>query len=163
MTFRYDSYCGLYCGACFVMRANEEGRVAEQAREWEREPNEITCHGCKSNVNSGYCRACGIKACAMERGLEFCVDYSEYPCERLIAFRDDEWSHHSAITRNLAELSKLGLQQWLKAQAARWRCPSCGHRTTWCDETCHACGAAVVPNRDEEQGTQESQSRKGGS
>ena len=153
MNSRYDTYCGLYCGACPVLRANEENRVAKQAEEWKTQPEEITCHGCKSDVLSGYCRSCEIKACAVEKGLEFCVDCTEYPCACLVAFRDDEWLHHSAITRNLMELERIGLVRWLEAQAARWRCPACSHRTSWYDETCSACGANVVSSCDEEKQT----------
>ena len=162
MGTRYDTYCGLYCGACFVMRVNEEGRVEEQAEEWDREPKEITCHGCKSGVNSGYCRTCGIKACAVERGFEFCVDCTEYPCDRLIAFRDDEWPHHSAVTRNSEDLARLGLERWLDKQAERWRCPACGHRTSWYDDTCADCGALVSSSRNEDSDVVEPEHKGGG-
>ena len=151
MAYRYDTYCGVYCGACHALRATEEGRVEEQAKAWGRDPEEVRCHGCKSDVFSGHCRAWGIKSCAVEREVEFCFECAEYPCDRLIAFRDDEWPHHSAVTRNLAELERLGLARWLEVQAARWRCPACGHKTSWYDETCPDCGSKVVSSRDEEQ------------
>ena len=150
MTFRYDTYCGLYCGACHALRATEEERVEQQAKEWGRDPEEIRCHGCKSDVLSGYCRTCEITACAVSKGIEFCYQCTDYPCDRLITFRDDDWPHHSAITRNLAELERLGHAEWLAAQAARWRCPACGRKTSWYDETCRACGAEVVSSRGEE-------------
>ncbi len=162
MTYRYDTYCGLYCGACHALRATEEGRVEEQAKAWGRDPEEVMCHGCKSDVLSGYCRTCGIKACAVERHVEFCFECTEYPCERLIAFRDDEWPHHSAVTRNLAELERLGLAQWLEVQTARWRCPACGRKTSWYDETCPGCGSEVVSSRDEEQETGRAKRQGGG-
>jgi len=145
-----------------VLCANEEDRVAEQAAEWKTQAEEITCHGCKSDVLSGYCRSCEIKACAVEKGLEFCVDCAEYPCDRLIAFRDDEWPHHSVVTRNSEELGRIGLERWLEAQAQRWRCSACGQRTSWYDETCSACGVNVVSSRDEEKQTVESQPQGGG-
>ena len=162
MTTRYDTYCGLYCGACSVMRANEEGRIKEQAKEWERQPEEITCHGCKSGVLSGYCKTCEIKACASEKGLEFCIECEAYPCKPLIAFRDDEWPHHSVVTRNSDDLKRRGLERWLQDQAKRWSCPTCSHRTSWYDQTCPSCGEVVVSSRDEEQDVKDAETLGGG-
>ena len=150
MAYRYDTYCGLFCGACPILRATREGRVEEQAAEWETTPEEITCHGCKSDVVSGYCQGCEMKACATARGLEACAHCIEYPCDRVAAFRDDEWPHHSVVVRNSEALAEVGLRQWLEDQAARWRCSACGGETTWYDETCPACAAAVTSSRDEE-------------
>lgn len=150
MTYRYDTYCGLYCGACFVMRVNQEGRIDEQAKEWDRTPEEITCRGCKSGVVSGYCKTCEIKVCAIDRGLEFCADCADYPCDRLRTFRDDEWPHHSIVTCNSDELQRVGVEEWLKAQDLRWRCPSCSRRTSWYDDACPDCGGEVVSSRDDE-------------
>ena len=161
METRYDTYCGLYCGACSVMRANEQGLVEETAAEWETKPEDITCHGCKSDVLSVYCRTCEIKACAVEKGIEFCADCSAYPCERLIAFRDDEWPHHSVVTRNSDEIRQLGSEHWLESQAKRWRCSACSHRTTWYDETCPSCLSDVVSSRDEEQNAEDSEAQGG--
>lgn len=150
MDYRYDTYCGLYCGACPILRANRQGVVEEQAAEWKTTPEEITCHGCKSSVVFGYCRTCEMKACAAERELEACVECGDYPCERVTAFRDDAWPHHSVVVRNSEALRAVGLQEWLEDQVCRWRCSECGSETTWYDEACPSCGAAVASSRAEE-------------
>ena len=33
MKTKYDAYCGLYCGACYVMLANEKGTVEEVGKD----------------------------------------------------------------------------------------------------------------------------------
>jgi hypothetical protein len=148
---RYETYCGLYCGACPAFRATQEGKIVEQAAQWQASPKDVTCQGCKSIVVSVYCRTCDLKSCAQERGVDSCAECDAYPCERLTAFRDDDAPHHSVVVRNLDRLAQTGLKRWLEEQAARWRCPVCGYRTTWYDETCAGCGAAVTSSKDEDR------------
>jgi len=151
MAYRYDTYCGLYCGACTVLRANELGTLEQTAERWGTETADLRCHGCKSDVRSVYCRDCSIRSCAVSRGVEFCFACDEYPCAQLAAFRNDRYAHHSIVLRNLEFIRAHGLDAWLEEQAARWRCPTCGTRFVWYDETCGACGAAVQSCVDEER------------
>ncbi|HEY8464483.1 MAG TPA: aminoglycoside adenylyltransferase domain-containing protein [Bacillota bacterium] len=65
MGFRYDSYCGLYCGACNTLIANMENRVDKLAEILGRPPEELRCNGCKTEINSVYCRDCKLKKCAV--------------------------------------------------------------------------------------------------
>ena len=39
MKFRYDTYCGLYCGACPVILAIEENRLEEFAEKTKPQSN----------------------------------------------------------------------------------------------------------------------------
>jgi len=41
MPFRYDTYCGLYCGACEILLANEKGSVEALAQAWNRDPESL--------------------------------------------------------------------------------------------------------------------------
>jgi hypothetical protein len=38
MDYRYDTVCGLYCGACDVLLANEKHEVASLAKAWDMKP-----------------------------------------------------------------------------------------------------------------------------
>lgn len=111
---------------------------------------ELTCHGCKTSVRAVYCARCPIRACAVARGVEFCFQCGDYPCAKLLAFRDDEHPHHSAVLRNLERLREVGLDRWLDEQVARWSCPTCHRSFSWYEERCLACGGRLTSCRDEE-------------
>lgn len=143
MSYRYDTYCGLYCGACEVLQANRDDNLAAVARKWRMKAADITCHGCKSAVLSVYCRDCGIKRCAQGRGVATCRACGRYPCRRIRAFDGDGCAHHAAVMRNLAAIDRIGIKRWLRQQDRRWRCRSCGRRFTWYTKKCRGCDAPV--------------------
>jgi predicted RNA-binding Zn-ribbon protein involved in translation (DUF1610 family) len=151
MEFRYDTFCGLYCGACDVLQANKTGTVETLAQAWGMEPDQLRCHGCKSQVNAVYCIDCDIKECAEKRSVAYCFQCDDYPCARLVDFRNDDHAHHSVVLQNLGHMCRLGLERWLDEQRARWSCPNCGVEFTWYDKACRACGGKVS-NCEEEEG-----------
>ena len=151
MKFRYDTYCGLYCGACAVLIANKKGTVDKRAQEWEMNPEDIACHGCKTDVISVYCKTCDIKECAENRTIEFCCECEEYPCARIVEFRNDECPHHSVVLVNLDTIKKEGVSKWLNNQETRWSCPECGAQSQWYDKVCSQCGSALYSCVDEEK------------
>lgn len=151
MPYRYETYCGLYCGACEVMRANRTGTVARTAQKWKMSPAEITCHGCKSTVLSIYWRECDIKRCALARKVANCSACSLFPCRRIRSLNDDDAVHHSSVIRNLGTIAGIGVKAWLRRQDSRWRCKECGARFTWYAKKCNACGAVVLNSEAEEK------------
>ena len=151
MLFRYDTYCGLYCGACPALVANEAEQVPETARRWDIKPGEPLCNGCKSGVESVYCQDCQIRQCAQDKQIEFCVECDEYPCQQMIDFRNDSHPHHSAVLVNLSRIQKIGVRNWLTEQKSRWSCPECGTRFTWYDETCEQCRSKLYNCQSEDK------------
>ncbi len=143
MTYRYDAVCGLYCGACRVVQSNENGSVEALAKEWGREPAQLACHGCKSDVLATFCRDCVFKSCAASKGVEYCSECDEFPCAELIKFRDDDAVHHSAVVRNSEAMREQGVPAWLESQRERWNCPGCGTRFWWYAKTCKTCGSVL--------------------
>ncbi|MRR09664.1 DUF3795 domain-containing protein [bacterium] len=143
MGYRFDTYCGLYCGACEVLRANREGRIAQTAKRWRMKPGDIVCHGCKSPVVSVYCRKCGIKSCAIAKRVDDCTSCGKFPCRKLSSLSNDGVSHHAVVLANLANKAVSGTRAWLRQQDRRWRCQSCGRRFSWYAKKCGSCGAAV--------------------
>ena len=93
-----------------------------------------------------------MRACAREKGLEFCSECPDYPCETLSSFRNDAAPHHSTIFKNLERIKEIGPEEWLEEQKRRWSCPECGTRFGWYSEKCSDCGAesynAVSEERD---------------
>ena len=146
MEIRYDTYCGLNCGACPVGLANEQGnveRISEMALEWGSLPEELKCRGCKTEETAVFCTDCRMRVCAREKELEFCIECDDYPCEIISEFRNDEAPHHSAVLKNLELIKKMGLKAWLDAEAKRWSCPECGKRFHWYSENCSECGSSL--------------------
>ena len=131
--------------------ANERGEVEKRAEEWGEKPEELSCHGCKTETTAVFCTDCGMRACARKRGLPSCGDCGEYPCEMLVSFQADRHPHHSAVLKNLKTIKEKGLDAWLEEQRARWTCPGCGTRFTWYDVKCPECGAETYDCRAEER------------
>ena len=151
MDFRYDTLCGLYCGACPILVANENDAVATIAQAWKMEPEQLRCHGCKSEINAVYCANCGIKSCAEGKGVEYCFQCADYTCSRLLDFRNDAHSHHSIVLQNLNFVRGQGIEKWLEVQKTRWSCANCGAAFTWYAEICEVCGAKVYNCMNEEK------------
>lgn len=89
-------FCGLDCERCpvFVATANDDDALRrETAEAWSRlygdqlagalgrrvlQPAEMSCRGCRSATLFVGCSACGIRACATERGVDSCARCEEY-------------------------------------------------------------------------------------
>lgn len=144
--FVYDAYCGLNCGACRTLIANEEKDerwLVNAAEKRNRKLEEMRCHGCKTDVTAVFCTNCGMRMCAREKGLASCSECSDYPCKKIESFRNDDASHHSAIMKNLDRIREVGKQKWLVEQKERWSCDQCGTRFSWYSEKCSECGAEL--------------------
>jgi hypothetical protein len=135
--------CGLYCGACSHYRASlpQRKHLLEQAVRSGRIPEAYTCHGCRSAhlyVHPG-CAQCQIRACAEAKGYLHCGQCQEFPCDRLISFRDDGHVHHLDVCDQLEQLNEKGVDLWLVEQGLLWTC-TCGARFSWYEAHCQACG-----------------------
>ncbi|MGQ9706357.1 MAG: DUF3795 domain-containing protein [bacterium] len=149
--YRYDTYCGLYCGACDALVATQEGRIDELAMSWESPPEDVVCYGCKTERVARCCNECLIRGCAINKKVEFCFQCDDYPCDLLVSFRDDRSPHHSIVLKNLREISENGVEIWLDSQRQRWSCPGCGKRFSWYDKFCSQCGSGLYNCEDEER------------
>jgi hypothetical protein len=146
----YATYCGLYCGACPILAANERGEVEKRAAEGGVKPEVLRCLGCKSETIAVFCVDCEMRQCARDRGIDSCGECGEYPCKMLESFRADEHPHHSVVLKNLERMKEKGPDAWLEEQKARWSCPACGARFTWYDDRCPECGGETYDCRAEE-------------
>ena len=142
MEYYVDSYCGLYCGACELLLATQNGTLDRLAEQRNMTPEELECYGCKSGKSSKYCTTCSIKQCAREKGLEFCFQCETYPCEALRSFQQAH-PHKRSIFRNLQTIQEQGVEQWIEAQRQRWNCANCGTRFAYYDEVCKKCGQTL--------------------
>lgn len=137
--------CGLYCGACYHYRAGQPGGehlLADEARGGRPLAGYI-CEGCRSDrlyVHSN-CATCELRACAEARGILHCGECADLPCEILLRFQNDGRKHHVNVVATLRKIAGEGTEVWLRAQARRWSCPSCGAPFSWYEVQCHVCGA----------------------
>ncbi len=156
-TFRGDSYCGLYCGACEVLTLYRDSLTTGKAASWEDLPKplqevippdySIVCRGCKTDLVSPGCRGCEIRACARKRKVDACVLCPEYPC-RLVEERranmaddlEDILPHIRSKFPPPEPIRAVGFEAWRGEQARRWTCPDCGTPFTWYQENCRECG-----------------------
>lgn len=77
------------------------------------------------------------------RGVEYCHQCTDFPCEELMAFKNDDSSHHSTVLHNLSRMQEIGIGKWLKEQELRWSCPECNEKYSWYDNNCSKCGSPV--------------------
>lgn len=96
MTTLYAA-CGLDCSKCdayVATQANDQAALVQIAAKWRVEYNaptisaeNILCDGCMAGGRTiGHCAECGIRLCALERGLDNCAACPDYGCETLSAF-----------------------------------------------------------------------------
>ena len=82
------AYCGLDCGKCsaYLATVNDDQALREETArlwsEWNQAqilPEHINCEGCREDgAKTVYCESlCGIRQCAMKRGVTTCGDCPE--------------------------------------------------------------------------------------
>jgi hypothetical protein len=158
--FKYDSYCGLYCGACDILQTYQQGLQAQRTPTWSELPEpfrkqlptqnaEIRCHGCKSDTVFRGCALCPLRSCARKKGnVELCVDCADYPCLRTRLMGLITWMlslerklpHQRSRHSNRERIRCAGMTEWLAEQDRQWRCPQCETRFSWYRATCSKCG-----------------------
>lgn len=161
----FDSYCGIYCGACSVMMSHRTG-IKDALAEFFNEENvrsflamqgvaypedEVFSHqccGCKTDTVFINCRPCRIRVCAVEKGLEHCVDCGEYPCG-MYSFQmnnpdvQQNLPHTKCSMRNLERIKETGTAAWLAEQETVWQCPDCKTSYSWYAPVCSQCGRSL--------------------
>ncbi|NLE45755.1 MAG: DUF3795 domain-containing protein [Chloroflexi bacterium] len=100
MNEKIVAYCGLVCSDCEAYTATQSGdrealeAMARRAHEEYGVPDATAesarCDGCLGGegYKSGYCFECGVRACAIGRGVTNCAHCDNYGCETLTAFID---------------------------------------------------------------------------
>ena len=76
--------CGLFCEAT----TEDPVRLERLAARFQYSEEELKCLGCRSEKKSPYCKTkCKMFACAAERGVGFCSECADYPCDELKQFQ----------------------------------------------------------------------------
>jgi hypothetical protein len=115
--------CGLYCGACSIYWATQnedeqklkdfaEGLTAKTGKDFSID--DVRCDGCLSKWRLDlWCRHCQLRLCnKLQSGKVRCSDCDEFPCSRLIDFKNDGMKHHIEIIENLEHIRRIGIEAW---------------------------------------------------
>jgi hypothetical protein len=97
--------CGLDCGSCDIRRVDEDPEVAERIIAWFKEEGWLKegqglteiidggmyCKGCRGDRTIHWSPDCWILHCCVdEKGLAFCYECDEFPCDDL-----EEWAQQN--------------------------------------------------------------------
>ncbi len=111
--------CGMDCNVCsgyLAMQHDLKGKGIRMS----------SCKGCRPRDK----KCAFLKkrcACLLNHSIQFCYECADFPCEQL-AQLDTRYStlFHMSLLENLASIKKNGMEQFLKDEEEKWRCPTCG-------------------------------------
>lgn len=133
--------CGLYCEACswFISTNEDPERLKKLAAQQNWLVEDSKCYGCRSGKRLPYCGKCRMSACAAERGIDFCCECEEYPCDDLKQFQT-AMPHRIELWVNLNRIKSVGYRQWLKEVRENYVCLRCETLNSAYDLKCRKCG-----------------------
>ena len=133
--------CGLFCEACtlFIATKEDPARLKDLAARFQLSEEAVQCHGCRSAKRGPYCEHCKMVTCATGRGIDFCSECGEYPCDELKQFQSER-PHRIELWADLERIKSVGYGQWLKDTRQRYACHRCGTVNSAYDPTCRKCG-----------------------
>ncbi|HOU01620.1 MAG TPA: DUF3795 domain-containing protein [Bacteroidales bacterium] len=150
--------CGTFCGACpaYIAKHSDEKQIKMRlqkrlsagpvtAKKSIPDPkwmDGLLCDGCLSGGElAPHCQKCPMKVCAAgKQNVTRCSDCTELPCTRIMGFINTGLLHRAEYLPNLEKIRKMGVQEWVKYEEERWRCPRCGLPMSWYDAECVQCG-----------------------
>jgi len=163
--FNYDSYCGIYCGACDIMMTYKTGKKHKLSFFWnestiktfqkkiginydETKPFTYKCHGCKTDTLFVNCSVCQIRKCAINNKIDHCIDCQKYPCNLIVDARKLEslLPHLKSNHSSMVAINKVGIAQWLSEQEKKWECPNCHTGFSWYTKRCKKCEEDLKDN-----------------
>ena len=135
--------CGLFCPACTLYigtTEKEPQRFRAVAKVYNTPPEAWECYGCRSEKRSYFCKnKCKMVNCAQEKGIDFCVECEEYPCDDLREFKEQR-PHRIELWENQARIKEVGYAKWYEEMLAHYACPRCGTINSTYDLKCRSCG-----------------------
>jgi hypothetical protein len=116
--------CGLPCFECYLYLANADEQVRAMVSEHLKLPLELSvCKGCRNE--DGKCghhpMACRVYPCAQNKGINFCYECTDFPCDNLHPYVDRAEIWHNTKVFNLCLIKKMGLESWAKNKAKKAR------------------------------------------
>jgi hypothetical protein len=132
--------CGLFCSSCKVYIATrDQAAIRKSIAESLYLPKlSLECNGCRSNSRHHTCKECHIRDCAALKGLDFCGECSDYPCEKLSEFQTGR-PHCAELFANQDRILEAGFETWFQEMNVRYACPECSTINSAYHLSCHNC------------------------
>lgn len=116
--------CGLDCFNCIGYLANGNPeyleRIAEVLNISSDQAQKAVCKGCRNqNGIIPYIPSkCHVYPCTEDRGISFCCECPEFPCDHLHPYADQASKlPHNTKLFNLCLIKKMGLEKWAAGKA----------------------------------------------
>ena len=139
---RLAAVCGLFCAACslYIGSREDPNRLKAHADRLGITMKEAYCEGCRSDKRNPYCDSCEMDKCAAGKGLDFCGQCDEYPCQVLKDFQA-EMPHRLELWNAHRRIVEAGWETWYAEMNDYYSCPECGILNSTYDRSCRSCGA----------------------
>jgi hypothetical protein len=115
--------CGLDCFNCQMYLAGENEELRAVIAKFMNLPyDKAVCRGCRGEKGTPVVKSlagtCDIYQCAEKKGIGFCCDCSDFPCDKLHPLADEAAKRiHNIKVFNLSLIKKMGLEAWAKDKA----------------------------------------------
>ncbi|HSR10475.1 MAG TPA: DUF3795 domain-containing protein [Thermodesulfobacteriota bacterium] len=122
---RMTAPCGLPCFNCVVHLAERAPELrARVSRQFGIPEKDVRCPGCRDV--EGKCPVipmeCSVYPCARKKGVTFCYECPDFPCDSLHPYADQAGSlPHNTKIFNLCLIKKMGVEAWAKEKAGTVR------------------------------------------
>lgn len=128
--------CGANCGIC----------VAHFGYTSEGKKRKRICSGCRSRKSlCAFIKKKCLKLASNQ--IEYCFECSSFPCEDLRALdRRYTEAFGMSMIGNLNYIKENGIEQFLKNEQERWKCPNCGSIICVHNKVCYTCGTDLRVN-----------------
>jgi hypothetical protein len=126
--------CGLDCFNCHFYLAREDQEAmntVEKLSEEHKIPVEVMlCNGCRPHDGQiplqkhvfGKEHRCAAYECSKEKGVKFCSDCDEFPCDNLHPYADMAGDlPHNMKVFNLCLINRMGVEKWAETKASEVR------------------------------------------
>lgn len=134
--------CGLLCNACGIYIATQENNLEHMqsiAARLQIPLEKVSCNDCRSEQLSAHRKDCQFRDCASKKGIEFCSQCPEYPCNQLTEFQS-KMPHRTELFHSLELLKEKGWENWFVDMVERHSCTHCHTLNGWYELACRKCG-----------------------
>ena len=134
--------CGLFCPSCHIFIAQQEGpdQLRKIADRYQMSIEDVKCDGCRAEQRFSICKRCKMSVCANEKGIDFCIECDEYPCDILKEFQISR-PHRIELWQAQARIHEVGYEKWFEEMLERYSCGQCDSINSAYDQCCRECGA----------------------
>lgn len=121
------SPCGMDCFNCPAYLANEDLALGAELSERLNLPmGAAKCEGCRNAKGTisflGDNKPCDVFCCTSERGITYCHECMDFPCDHLHPFADKANARpHNTKIFNLCLIKRMGIDKWAEDKALNVR------------------------------------------